>query len=389
MMMDGLGHQNNKRKHAQYDLFPGDHDHELDAQRVPSSPTNKRKVLKTSLNCTRSSEVSNYLTERKLELSRVTRRVIAAKARLQRLRSLELELIKSINDDELEITKQELTATDFYPDEFLYHTCSFYMCICVVHGLRVRTINSRQLHFGGPLDACGWTVEMPGVQDRPESSSNGIYGIADRQQGPILKLFLAEVHIELLLCMGVPDTPRIPRSLRMRTGDELGGPIFGDMWVPNEWTEQIAVALALALVDVQSYVKELAPIKLVIDGTRVNATHLSIPTVEILSDHLHSPDIAKLQSDISLVQSMNKAYIAGEHDRTGSSAVAFASSLPEFLSSIEASPIVSGDLFWGFKSFMHDVPDCTIYVNHTDSETLQYGNPENTVQTNTKILEIR
>lgn len=35
------------------------------------------------------------------------------------------------------------------------------------------------------------------------------------------------------------------------------------------------------------------------------------------------------------------------------------------------------------------VPDCTIYVNHTDGETLQYGNPENTVQTNTQISEIR
>ncbi|KAG2368994.1 hypothetical protein BDR07DRAFT_1477638 [Suillus spraguei] len=40
-----------------YDLFPGDHDHEVQA--VPSSPTKKRKTLKTSLHCARSSEVSN------------------------------------------------------------------------------------------------------------------------------------------------------------------------------------------------------------------------------------------------------------------------------------------------------------------------------------------
>lgn len=166
-----------------------------------------------------------------------------------------------------------------------------------------------------------------------------------------------------------------PTIFAYETGNELGGPIFGDMWVPNEWTEQIA-----------SYIKELAPTKLVIDGTYgVNATHLSIPTIDIFSDHFYPPDIAKLQSDISLVQSVNKAYVVGEYDWTGN--VASASPLPEFFSLIEASPFVSGDLFWSL--FMHDVPDCTIYVNHTDGETLQYGNPENTVQTNTQISEIR
>lgn len=166
-----------------------------------------------------------------------------------------------------------------------------------------------------------------------------------------------------------------PTIFAYETGNELGGPIFGDMWVPNEWTEQIA-----------SYIKELAPAKLVIDGTYgVNATHLSIPTIDIFSDHFYPPDNAKLQSDISLVQSVNKAYIVGEYDWTGN--VASASPLPEFFSLIEANPLVSGDLFWSL--FMHDVPDCTIYVNHTDGETLQYGNPENTVQTNTQISEIR
>jgi len=35
------------------------------------------------------------------------------------------------------------------------------------------------------------------------------------------------------------------------------------------------------------------------------------------------------------------------------------------------------------------VPDCTIYVNHTDGETLQYGNPANSAQTNMQIMDIR
>ncbi|OAX40904.1 glycoside hydrolase [Rhizopogon vinicolor AM-OR11-026] len=166
-----------------------------------------------------------------------------------------------------------------------------------------------------------------------------------------------------------------PTIFAYETGNELGGPVFGDMWVPVEWTEQIA-----------SYIKELAPNKLVIDGTYgVNTTHLSISTIDIFSDHFYPPNITKLENDISLVQSANKVYIAGEYDWTGN--VPSAASLPEFFSSIEASPVVGGDLFWSL--FMHDVPDCTIYVNHTDGETLQYGNPANTAQTNVQIIDIR
>jgi mannan endo-1,4-beta-mannosidase len=106
------------------------------------------------------------------------------------------------------------------------------------------------------------------------------------------------------------------------------------------------------LVDIQSYIKELAPNKLVVDGTYgVNTTHLSIPAIDIFSDHFYPPDIAKLEKDISLVQSVSKVYIAGEYDWTGN--VPSAASLPEFFSSIEASPVVGGDLFWSL--FMHDV----------------------------------
>ena len=38
---------------------------------------------------------------------------------------------------------------------------------------------------------------------------------------------------------------------------------------------------------------------------------------------------------------------------------------------------------------MHDVPDCTRFVNHTDGYELQYGNPVNTKQNNTQIATIR
>ena len=171
-----------------------------------------------------------------------------------------------------------------------------------------------------------------------------------------------------------------PTIFAYETGNELGGPIFGDMWVPNEWTEEIS-----------SFVKSLAPHKLIVDGTYgVNKTHLSIDTVDIYSDHFYPLNDTKLQADIALVASANKTYLAGEYDWTGN--VKTASSLSSFYSIIEAQqnqtePVVAGDLFWSL--FMHDVPNCNIYVNHSDGYTLQYGNPLNTVQNDTQISTIR
>ena len=38
---------------------------------------------------------------------------------------------------------------------------------------------------------------------------------------------------------------------------------------------------------------------------------------------------------------------------------------------------------------MHNVPDCRVFVNHSDGFTLQYGNPLNTEKNDTQISKIR
>lgn len=170
-----------------------------------------------------------------------------------------------------------------------------------------------------------------------------------------------------------------PTIFAYETGNELGGPVFGDMDVPVAWTDEIC-----------SYIKQLGPHKLCIDGTYgVNKTHLNISSVDIFSDHYYPLNLTKLQDDIDLVGSAGKVYIAGEYDWTGNTP---SPSLQSFYDIIEArqntsNPVIAGDLFWSL--FMHDVPDCDIYVNHTDGFTLQYGNPLNTAQNNTQISTIR
>ena len=171
-----------------------------------------------------------------------------------------------------------------------------------------------------------------------------------------------------------------PTIFAYETGNELSGPTFGDTDVPAAWTDEIC-----------RYIKQLGPNKLCIDGTYgINETHLRIESVDAFDDHYYPLNITKLQSDIELSGSANKPYIAGEYDWTG--LIPDAPSLQSWFDVIEArqntsNPVIAGDLFWSL--FMHDVPNCNIFVNHSDGFTLQYGNPLNTAKNDTQISTIR
>lgn len=129
-----------------------------------------------------------------------------------------------------------------------------------------------------------------------------------------------------------------PTIAMYETGNELGGTVFGDMDVPNSWTQEIA-----------SFIKSLAPQKLIVDGTYgINKTHFAVSAADIFSDHFYPPQVSKLTADISLVESANRVYLAGEYDWTG---LKGGDSLSAFHSVIEnqqtkPKPVVAGDLFW-------------------------------------------
>ncbi|KAI0428872.1 glycoside hydrolase superfamily [Xylaria sp. FL1042] len=158
------------------------------------------------------------------------------------------------------------------------------------------------------------------------------------------------------------------------TGNELLGPVWGDMNCPADWVR-----------DIVSYVKSLAPQKLLFDGTYgINKTHLDIDEVDVFSDHFYPPDNKKLQADINAVESAGKVYFAGEYDWIGTSG---GDSLQSFFQILENSPTVGGDAFWSL--FGRNGLECNTFVNHSDGFTLQYGNPKNTNYTNSRIQLIR
>ncbi|KAG1892022.1 hypothetical protein F4604DRAFT_1672137 [Suillus subluteus] len=108
MSIKSVGSGHHKRP-VRYSLFRvGGHDEDCDL------PTKRLKTLQTTWNHTPepSSEATAYLNQRMLKLSRITCRAIAARMHYQRLRSRELDLIKSILDDETELSQVQLKGMD-------------------------------------------------------------------------------------------------------------------------------------------------------------------------------------------------------------------------------------------------------------------------------------
>ncbi|KAJ8588883.1 hypothetical protein M405DRAFT_818932 [Rhizopogon salebrosus TDB-379] len=94
-----------RKRSVQYTLFQGgDHDEDC------GPPMKELETMQTTWNRTTapSSEVFIHLNERQLELSHITRRTIAARLRYQRLRAHELDLIKSILEDEKDLSQRQL-----------------------------------------------------------------------------------------------------------------------------------------------------------------------------------------------------------------------------------------------------------------------------------------
>jgi mannan endo-1,4-beta-mannosidase len=186
-----------------------------------------------------------------------------------------------------------------------------------------------------------------------------------------------------------------PTIIGYETGNELGGPVFGDKNVPVAWVREIC-----------QLIKSLGPEKLCLDGTYgVNATHFEVEEVDIFSDHFYPLNNTKLLTGIEAVETAGRVYSAGELDWTGFNG---GDSLQSFYDVIEArqksaKPVVSGSMFWSL--FGRDVPDCSVctfrrisvslltwvqrYVNHSDSFTLQYNNPANSLATTVSIATIR
>lgn len=248
------------------------------------------------------------------------------------------------------------------------------------HGLRIFAplIDNYDYYHGGKFVFLRWagfniTYNSSGIENPEVMQFYNNQTVVD-----LFKTYIRHLitHVNPYTGLTYAEDPTI---FAYETGNELSGPVQGDTDVPASWTAEIC-----------DYIKQLAPHKLCIDGTYgINKTHLTIPSVDAFDDHFYPLNLTRLEDDIDLVGSAEKVFIAGEYDWTGNDPTP---SLQSFYDIIDArqnmsNPVIAGDLFWSL--FMHDVPNCNIFVNHSDGFTLQYGNPANTAHNNTQISTIR
>lgn len=174
-------------------------------------------------------------------------------------------------------------------------------------------------------------------------------------------------HVNPLTNLTYAEDPTI---FAYETGNELSGPVFGDMDVPASWIE-----------DIGSYVKSLGPKKLFVDGTAgVSSAHLAINSVDIFTDHFYPVDIARLQKGLARVATVKKSYFVGEYEWSGKD-------LTQWLKVIEDSPYAIGNVFWSL--FGRNLPDCSTWVDHSDGHTMKYGFPGNSDLITSRMKQLR
>ncbi|GAA5870676.1 hypothetical protein JCM8547_005027 [Rhodosporidiobolus lusitaniae] len=156
-----------------------------------------------------------------------------------------------------------------------------------------------------------------------------------------------------------------PTILGWETGNEFGGYINAEMWPPASWTNQVI-----------NYIRAAGGKQLIIDGsggfwnytTGATAEGLTVPGVDIMSDHGYPRNTGILNKEIQLAKSAGKGFFIGEYDWT---AAGGGVSLDSYLSTIESSGSYLGDMIWNVMG--HDAQCCN-FVPHNDGYSLYYPN---------------
>ncbi|KAG2030494.1 hypothetical protein BDR03DRAFT_987041 [Suillus americanus] len=91
---------------------PADSKHRGNRDEDDDLPTKRFRALKTTWNHTHDSETTNYLNEHMLELSRITHWALAARVCYQCLHAHKLDLIKSILEEETELSQKQINGID-------------------------------------------------------------------------------------------------------------------------------------------------------------------------------------------------------------------------------------------------------------------------------------
>lgn len=146
-------------------------------------------------------------------------------------------------------------------------------------------------------------------------------------------------HVNPLTGLALKDDPTI---LAWETGNELA--TSNGTW-SNAWTATVS-----------SFIKSIAPSQLVADGHLLNgyptAAQLSLPDVDLYTDHMYPPNLPELASDASAVAAAGKAYFVGEYDWRNTSPQAKAQFSIQSQSGVNSAVInvtTPSDTYWSVQ----------------------------------------
>lgn len=153
---------------------------------------------------------------------------------------------------------------------------------------------------------------------------------------------------------GIPNKDN-PTIMSWETGNEMPLGTGGDAEFAS-WTATIS-----------AYIKSIAPNQLVMDGAwpNIDPDDLTLPDVDIQSPHFYPIDIAKLNAEAAQTAAAGQALVVGEYAWNNPSTT---SGLAPFLADIEATPSISGDIFWD----LFPQNDNFGYTEHYDGYQLHF-----------------
>jgi hypothetical protein len=146
--------------------------------------------------------------------------------------------------------------------------------------------------------------------------------------------YISEVLNHVNIYTGIANKNN-PTIMSWETGNELSYGLGGAAEF-TKWTSTIS-----------TYIKSIAPNQLVADGLdTLDAGNLKLPNVDIMDQHSYPMETSWLATQASQTAAAGKALMIGEYAWNQATGVAPAAGLAPFLSLIESTPAVSGDLYW-------------------------------------------
>ncbi|KAI0271554.1 glycoside hydrolase superfamily [Gloeopeniophorella convolvens] len=240
-----------------------------------------------------------------------------------------------------------------------YESVDFAIAVARVYGIKllIPLVDNYNYYHGGKYQFIGWAgIPFQGTGSDITPDGVGAYFYNTTSIVDSFKRYITHHlnHVNQFTGVALKDDPTI---LGWESGNELSGASFGDGPAPAAWTNEVG-----------QLIKSLAPNQLFLDGSYgifPDSGQLDNKVVDIFSDHFYPANISKLETDLALVKTANRNFLAGEFDWVGTNG---GDPIPDFLEVIQKTGY-AGDFFWSV--FGHD-DACCQYVEHDDGFSFYY-----------------